>query len=323
MKHEDGYPKLCIRSKNELAKHISHKGFLPDEALALINNVKSNFNDYWKDSKKASKPQNDKYVRNAKGSPLGKLLRKIDRLVLTPHDSLLPNFIFGGVKGKNHAMAAYNLLGNKRRRRLLKIDISRFYERVELHRVINFFQYKCGCQYRAAKLLAEFCSVPFGAKDSKNPRITIARGFATSSRLAIWCNLGVFKKMERLVMRRLKGHDPRISVYVDDIGITSSGVTKEQMENLRDEVIQLLQTHDKNQPLPVNKKKTAIQSHEEGLYILGIKLNRNNLTIGRKTHSRIHNFKHKLKVSKAKKERDKLKQLIRGISRYKNYVENM
>jgi len=89
------FPKIFIRSKSELAKHISHNKFPKEEALNLINDALLHSEEYWKDSKH-SKPE--KYVRNAKFTPLGLLLKKINAMVLAPHDKTLPNFIFGGIK---------------------------------------------------------------------------------------------------------------------------------------------------------------------------------------------------------------------------------
>jgi non-homologous end joining protein Ku len=47
------YPKIGIRSKNELAKRISDDKFTQQEALALINDVIKNKDTYWKDSKRS------------------------------------------------------------------------------------------------------------------------------------------------------------------------------------------------------------------------------------------------------------------------------
>ena len=63
-----------------------------------------------------SKPKEEKFVRSAYGTPLGKLLKLIDKNILVPYDHTLPDFIFGGVSGKDHVGAAYSLLGKRRNR---------------------------------------------------------------------------------------------------------------------------------------------------------------------------------------------------------------
>src|SRR3989339_19605 len=296
------YPKIFIRSKSEFAKHISHKNFTKEDALKLINDVKINFEKYWKDSKR-SDPKKEKYVRNAKGTPLGMLLKKINSLILAPHDKILPNFIFGGLKDLNHAKAAKHLLGNKRKRTLLKLDIKHFFEQIGLGRVFIFFQNKCGCSKKASKLLSSLCCVSLGPKGSNNPIKTIARGFATSSRLAVWCNLDIFIALNKLIQKRLKGHDPRIAIYVDDIGITASRINKETMEKLYIEIKKLFYSFDKNQLLPLHdiKDKGGIITHNENMQILGLQLNRNTLSIGSKTRSKKNKLMNKLKISTDKK----------------------
>ena len=316
------YPKIFIRSKSELAKRISHNKFPHQEALKLINDAIQNFDNYWRHSKR-SEPKKDKYVRDAKGTPLGLLLNKIDAMLLSPHDKMLPNFIFGGIKGMNHAMAAKHLLGHKRRRTLLKLDIKHFFEQISEDRVAQFFHKKCNCSKKAARLISRICCVPLGPKGSNNKK-TIARGFATSPRLAVWCNLDAFIKLDRLAKKYLKGKDPRIMIYVDDIGITATHVTPAEMEYLYKEIDQLLKS-DQNQILELHPlgEKSKILSHEQGMRILGVELRRNTLALGGKTKSKIETVKNKLKKNLQPKERDRYKQKRTALAYYKNYVVNL
>ena len=303
------YPKLYIRSKNELAKHLSHSKFSKEEALVLINDVSTNFDNYWRDNKNQSKPEKDKYVRSAKRTALGRLLDNINKTILAPHDKMLPNFIFGGVQGMNHVRAVEHLLGKKRRRILLKLDITRFFEQISEDRVYHFFQNKCECSNKAAKLLAGFCCVSVGSKEKPEKEKTIARGFATSSRLAVWCNLDIFIKLDQLIKKRLKGKDPRMAIYVDDIGITACKVSKEEMKKLYMEIQSLFLESDVNQILPLNEKKMDILSHEETPEHLGLRMYRNRLAIGAKTKSKL--------------DRAKTKSKRKALLKYKKYVENL
>jgi len=313
------YPKLAIRSKNELAKHIGHKDLSFEKALNLINDVRANFNGYWKDNKKASKPLDGKYVRSAAGKPLGALLGKINTMVLKPHDKLLPNFIFGGISGLDHVQAAASLIGKKRRRTLLKADIKKFFEQVKHDRVVSLFRNKCRCSLKAAKLLADLCCIPLGPKGSGSDDKSIARGFATSSRLAVWCNLDIFLKLDWLIKKRLKGYDPRLMIFVDDIGITASRVPDQKMEDLYVEIRELLNGAN----LVLNDKKKKITSHEKGMEILGSRLGRRGLSLGGKTLGKRDVIKNNLKQSLSPEERKLQKLRYRSIMIYKNRVENI
>ncbi|HAS00075.1 TPA: hypothetical protein DCR85_03095 [Candidatus Moranbacteria bacterium] len=314
------YPKLFIRSKNELAKHISHENFPKEKALVLINDVIANFDFYWKDSVH-SDPLKEKFIRNAKHTKLGLLLRKLNTLVLAPHDKLLPKFIYGGVKEMSHAKAAKNLLGSKRKRILLKMDLKKFFEQVSSERVAYFFQNKCECSKKTSEMLSCLCCVPIGPKNNGASKKAIARGFSTSPRLAAWCNLDIFIKLERLIQKRLSGHDPKISVYVDDIGITASRLPREVMEKLRDEVSSFLLTADSKQQLEINQDKTIITSHEEGMEYVGARLYRNKLGLGKKAKSKRDQTKNKLKKNSDPKVRESLRRKLNGMNHHKKYIE--
>jgi len=325
------YPKLSIRSKNELAKHISTKSLPYKKALALINDVQQNYDKYWRDHPKQSQPEKGKWVRDASQSDLGKLLKLIDGAVIKPNDNLLPPFLFGGVSGKNHKGAIQNLLGKKRKRVMLKLDITKFFEQNRYDRVYHFFLDKAGCSKAGAKLLADLCCVYYGAKDKPEDFKTIGRGFPTSPRLAVWCNLDTFIKLDRVVRKELKGKDPRISIYVDDIGITASRVTKEEMMKLYPKVKAILES-DRNQKLPLNEAKTKIVFHSgetydaEGDYmgrygfeLLGLQMGRNKLTLGTKTRWKLVNLTQRYKATKRKNS--SLRKTRKSTLRYKDYIQ--
>ena len=317
------YPKIFIRSKSELAKHISHRGLSRFEAQNLINDVISHYDNFWKDSKE-SDPKKEKYVRTAKGTPLGLLLQKIDEMVFAPHDRMLPNYIFSGVKGKNHAEAGKHLLGTKKRRTFLKIDIKRFFEQISETRVVSLLKNKCQCSKKAARLIGFLCCVPLGPKGSTSSIRTIARGFATSSRLAIWCNLDHFIKLEWLIKKMLKGQDPRIMIYVDDIGISATHTTMPEMESIYKEV-QKIFFSDHNQKLQLHTLggKSKIMLHNKNPIILGLELHRNKLRPTNKTRFKILETKAKLKSEIQPREREENRNRLNSLLRYQNYIKNL
>lgn len=329
--NQRNYPKIAIRSKRELAKRLSDKRDSVEDMARLISDVKTNYDNYWTDHPTQSQPEKGKWVRDASRTDLGKLLKLINAKVLAPHDSLIPTFVFGGVSGRNHKVAVTHLLGVKRKRIILKLDISRFFEQIRYERVYNFFLIKSQCGQRGARLLADLCCVPIGAKDNPGDYKTIGRGFSTSSRLAVWCNLDTFLKLERLVKKELQGKDPRIAIYVDDIAITASGITKEDMMKLYPKIKTILES-DKNQKLPLNDAKTKIIYHSgdeydiDGIYQgkrgfehLGLQMNRNSLTLGTKTRWKLANLTHRYKESRRKNTTIRKKR--KSTLRYKEYVE--
>jgi len=314
------FPKINIRSKNELAKHIADKSHPYQERLVLINDAINNFSDYWYDSGR-SEPEKEKFVRSAIGTPLGKLLKLLNDKVLAPFDCLIPEFIFGGISGKdkNHIKADYKLLGEKRNRILLGLDIVRFFEQIREERVISFYK-KCGCSLKAAKLLAYLSCVNFGKKGGLSRYKTLARGFATSSRLAIWCNLNTFIRIDWKARKLLRGHDPRLAIFVDDIGISASGVNREKIEGVSKAIETILTEFDPNQKLPVSKEKKKICLFKDNAEHLGLKLGRKKLSMGRKTKSRKDKVCNDIRNAKTESEKNQLLNKKKAYYRYQRQI---
>lgn len=324
---------INIRSKNELAKRISNKYLSVKDALTLINEVKNNFDDLWKDNLKDSKPEENKWVRNAKGTKLGTLLSLINKRLFAPYDDYLPCNIFGGVSGKNTKSATLHLLGNKRKRTLLKMDLHRFFEQNDYEKVLDFFHKKAGCSLSMSHFFATICCVPLGQKGTMGTKRVLARGFSTSPRLAIWCNLQIFKQIDRKSRSILKGFDPRVSFYVDDIGITASRVNIEKMKEVFYCVKNLLDGSG-NYRLELNTKKCFIVDYlnntydTNGEYIgkghfehLGNELKRNYVTPGIKTMSKLRSYEARLRTLSGQKRKRCLNS-IKVRKRYIRYTRN-
>ncbi len=325
MSNNKRYPNISIRSKNEIAKRISSSSFSKNEALDLINDVIKNFDSYWYDSKR-SEPEKNKYVRSAAKSPkLKKLLELINAKILTPYDYLIPEFIYGGISRRNNIQAAYHLLGNQRNRTLLKLDVQSFFEQITKERVFHFFNNKSQCTVEASNLLAKFCCVPRGPKNSGSTDIILARGFATSSRLAVWCNLDTFEHLNWKIKKKLKGHDAQVAIYVDDIGISASKVSIEQMETAKELAINILEKSDYNQSLPVHRdaRKNKIIQFNKGAEHLGIKLGRTKLTLGNKSRSKIDKIKEAIKEAETENEKNTLREKYKAHHRYRQQVKNI
>ena len=312
------YPPIKILSKNDLAKRIASKKLSFEKALLLINDTTLNFDKYWHDAVALSKPEEGKFVRSSNYTPLGKLLTLIDKNLLAPYDNLIPNFIFGGVSKKDHVQAVYHLLGNRRNRTYLKADIKRFFEQNEYQRVYHFFYGKCGCSKIASNVLTKLCCVPVGKKGSGEDRLVLARGFATSTRLALWCNFDLFLKIYWESAKILKSKDFRIAIFIDDIGISASRVDVKTMDLLYEKIKDILGSYDPNQSLKLNDDKKEISSYlDKNIEHLGLNIGRSKITLGKKTMVNQKIVKNKLK--KATLNAAEKKALINKKRSYKNY----
>lgn len=323
MQQQNRYPKIRLRSKNEFAKRISSSKFSQKEALGLINMVSSNYDKYWHDVKVISEPSKNKFIRSAKNTPLEKLLRLTNNKILAPYDNMVPEFIFGGLSGRSHVQAAYCLLGHRRKRTKLSLDIYRFFEQNHRSRVFHFFNKKCECSKKASNLLADLCCVPFGPKGSKKDKV-LARGFSTSTRLALWCNLDLFMRIYWEAKKTLKNKDVRIAIFVDDIGITASNTTRDDMELLSNKIEKNFCNYDLNQKLPLNDKKDIKLWSDKNVEHLGLALGRNKITPGRKTKSKQDRVKNKLNNQNiSTEERKELLGKKKSYKNYSNYIKSL
>lgn len=286
------YPKINLYSEKQLINCLSGRGLSFDTTAELLEDCLNNKDKYWRDNMEKSDSGREKWFRNAHGTPLGKLQELISGRILAPYDKYLPSFVHGGITGKGVKTAANSLLGKKRHRMLLKIDMAHFFEHVSYGGVVDLFENEFGCSPKVAKIIAEMSCVPEGAKGNGDKRhMVLARGFSASGRIAVWCNINLFMKIFYLVNKKLKGHDPRIAIYMDDIGITASRVESAQMASLYKDILKLIGKTD----LEVNERKTVIVDYMHRKYnpldgslcakpapfeFLGIELGRNKLLPG-------------------------------------------
>lgn len=249
----------------------------------------------------------------------------IDKKILKPNDFLFPEFIFGGVSKKDHVKAVYHLLGTQKNRTKLGLDVSKFFENNHRERVFYFFYNKCKCSKRGANLLANLCCVPVGPKGSGSETKTLARGFATSTRLATWVNIDLFLRISWLTKKVLKGHDVKIAIFVDDIGITASQIDEDVMKKLAEKIKSVFDNHYKNHSLPLNLTKTSIQnSKKEAIEHLGLKIGRKKISAGKKTLYNQNELYKKIKdPSLTYKEKKKLFTKKKAYLKYKIYIKTL
>ncbi len=323
-----GYPKLNLYTKKQLANAIRGKNLSFDEAIKLIDDCLTNKDNYWFDNQEESKPNDDKWVRSASRTPLGKLQKRINQQILAPHDNELPVFIYGGVGKKGIKNAAIALQGKKNKRTLLKVDMCRFFEHITYEDIVRTLVCHCNCGKDVAQIIAEIACVRMGKKslDNTNEKV-LARGFSTSSRLAVWCNLVLFRKLFYCMSKRLKGHDPKIAVYMDDIGITASRVDPAMLSSLYKDIVNLIENTSK---LEVNKNKTRIIDYLQREYdvidghllegktaqfeFLGIGIGRSRLYPGVKTRSKM------AKLIKKSNPSDEERRTLKGQKQYVKYI---
>lgn len=210
------YPKIPIKSKSELAKHLSCKGNHVD-ILNKINAINKNFNKYYSNHK-LSKIEEKKYIRKAK-SYLRELNILINDRILKKYDSIVPCFIYWWISKKNYLQAVSQHCFNEKRT-FIKLDVERFFDQIDYNKVLSVLMNKIWCSYRWAKQIANLCCVPETEFFDEKAKKVIARWFPTSSRLAVLSSIEFFEMLNYKVNKYFKLLKPRISVFVDDISIS-------------------------------------------------------------------------------------------------------
>lgn len=305
---------INLDSKNTLAQQISGKKLNPSQARDLIDNVIVRYDTLWKDNLKESKPDKGKWVRSAYRTDLGRLLKLIDVRVLAPLDRNLPNFIFGGRKGMSNVTAAKHLLGFEKERTLLALDITKFFESVDVSKVEAFYKSK-SCSPRMAKILSRLSCVHKGPKHQPEFALSLARGFSTSTRLSIWSYIAAFHQIHDLVLKRLKDYDPRIAIFIDDIGVSASRVPEELLRSLEDDIDSIFGKQSDGF-VKLNREKTKVMNFRDGISHLGVVLNRNKLVLPKDLQSKRDWFDYQYKATGLEKYKEKR----RGYRSYENSI---
>lgn len=255
---------LNIKTKNDLAKHLS-KWWDYKNILELINEVSQNLWNYYYNHKNSDIEKN-KFNRVAKW-PLDLLNRLINDNILKELDNKLPNFIFWGISNKNH-IAAVKIHKSKYNRTFIKFDLEKYFDQIDINRIIWNLVNKCWCNKIWALNIAQLCCVPEWEYFNPEGNKVLARWFHTSTRIAILCSIEFFKQINFFLQRNFKDLKPKISVFVDDITISIDNIEKEKINTLINKVYELSEKHN----LKLNHLKTQIDINCDEVEILWVKL---------------------------------------------------
>jgi hypothetical protein len=131
--------------------------------------------------------------------------------------------------------------------------------------------------------------------------------------------INFFLEVWNLVRKRLKGHQPCIAVYVDDIGISAIDVRKEQLERLYEEIVSVSVKHG----LALNHEKREICGHDEYQEFVGIRLNKRRVSVGKKALSKEKRLRSCITDSQYSNEEKKgFRSSLKGCIRYKKAVQS-
>ena len=172
-----------------------------------------------------------KYIRVTKD---GTLMKKFHIWLwdeLAKFDLELPKSINWWVSQKS-ILNAINIHVRKEDFCFIKSDLSRFFESIPKQRIFSLFCGKFGCSKEVAEVIANCITFPIWPLWSASEELTLARWLHVSSRVAIWASIDFFILLENRIFEKFKELKPKISYYVDDIGISLVTADSNSIESL-------------------------------------------------------------------------------------------
>lgn len=270
--------KVNIKSKNELAKHLSVWNNYK-EVLEKINMVLKDHSKYYFNHEH-SKPSEGKFVRASKWH-LRELNKLINERIFKGMDSYIPFFIFWWISKRSHIKAVKeHKIKEWWNRTYILLDLRRYFDQITMERVIWNLVSKLWCSKKWAYFIASLCCLPEGEKFDKEKQWLLARGFNTSSRISILASIEFFQRIHWFLQKKYWKLNPRVSVYVDDISISLDNTSDENIHNITNEIKKLADKYD----LELHPDKEEIFKDVDSVEILWIEFqNAQKMSIWKKT----------------------------------------
>lgn len=162
----------------------------------------------------------------------------------------VPGYLHSAVKGRSYVSNAREHVGS---RRLIKIDIAKFYQSVPQHKVMHFFRDVLNCAEDVAGLLANLICL-----DGRLP---------TGSSVSPIISYYAFKPLFDALAELAESHGLKMTCYVDDITMSGDGATAEVLHEARTLIFRAgLRAHKDKQFGPgVGKLVTGVMVGEKGV----------------------------------------------------------
>ncbi|MBP6981658.1 hypothetical protein KBB25_02690 [Candidatus Gracilibacteria bacterium] len=177
-----------------------------------------------------SDPKKGKWVRVSRDGSLMKKFHIWLNNELKLSDSFLPDTINGGISDRS-ILNAINIHVRKQPFSFIKADIKRFFESIPQDRIVTLFCGLFNCDKLVSQILASTMTFPGGPLSKPEGVLALARGLHVSSRVAIWASIDFFRILDLKISEKFNHLKPRISFYVDDVGISLLTTNKNEVND--------------------------------------------------------------------------------------------
>lgn len=226
--------------------------------------------------------------------PIGDLRKVHDRISYFLKSITPPDYLFCPVSGKS---AVTNVNAHKHNAELLKLDITKYFPSTTFGRVYDFFKSEMQCAGDIAWYLSKL--------------MTYDWHLPTGSSISPYLSYYAHKNMWETICSICKEHDYKLTVYMDDAGISGTDISGKVIWKIKQEI-----------------KKYGLQYHKEKKYseddaklLTGAVIHNGQLKLRNKHHLKIKQTKTAIANSNNEEERKKLTQSLNGLLSYKKQIE--
>lgn len=226
--------------------------------------------------------------------PTGNLRKLHDRISYFLKSITPPDYLFCPVSGKS---AVTNVNEHKDNPELLKLDITKYFPSTTFGRIYDFFKGEMQCAGDIAWYLSKL--------------MTYDWHLPTGSPISPYLSYYAHKNMWETIYSICNKHDYKLTVYMDDAGISGRNISGEVIWNIKQEI-----------------KKYGLQYHKEQKYsendaklLTGAVIHNGELKLRNKHHLKIKETKRAIANSNNEEERKKLTQSLNGLLSYKKQIE--
>ncbi|EKD44430.1 MAG: hypothetical protein ACD_71C00132G0002 [uncultured bacterium (gcode 4)] len=309
-------------------KTLSERSWISRDFLLSCSDGSGRFRKKFFSDHKNSKITDDittcKYIRVVKyGSQMQKFHKWIN-WELKRFDSKLPLTIYGWVEEKS-TIDAISIHIRGVPFVFIKSDLSRFFESIPKEQIFSLFCGKFNCDKIVAEVISNSITFPQWPLGSKG-ELFLARWLHVSSRIAVWSALNFFKDLCYFFQKKYKKYKPKISYYVDDIGI--SLVTTDQIiidEFMADLVWFVWQIHKNSDFLNLHPDKTnctIIKDNNDFVEYLWGKIYMNRKDISNKTTEKTKQLYFLYKKAKTIEEKNFYAKRLTPLRSYKKRMRS-
>lgn len=306
-------------------ENLSKRSWIPQDLLLSWIKLDNHARKCYFYDHKDSDTKKQKYIRVTKNGTMMKQFHVWLGSELKKFDSELLFTINGGVSQKS-ILNAINVHIRKEPFTFIKSDLSRFFESIPRERVFTLFCSRLNCSKDVAEIITNCITFPEWPLWTEWPKNTLARWLHVSSRVAIWCSIQFFRELHKDLLKKYKNFSPKVSYYVDDIGVSLLTTNQEVIDSfLKDLEVFSKKEYGGINFLKLHPEKTQYQilkNSNDSVEYLGSRIYLNRKDVSIKWIEKSKNTYFLLQKTKDPEERKKLYIRLKAYKQFRKQIKS-